>query len=325
MKIVLLSPAGREFSERVRVVAPDADVVLPTDEAASVAAVADAEVILGSVPPREVFQAAKKLRWFQTVSAGMDRLFKIPELKEGDFKLTNSSGLHGTQVAELAWAFTLALFKQIPAFSRTQSSREWGKEEHRPKDISGATVGIVGFGGIGRQFAKRALAFEMRVLAVDTQPSSKPENIEALWGINRLDDLLREADLLFLACPHTPDTNKLIDARALRIMKKSAFLVNTARGGIVDEEALVAALREGEISGAGLDVFEEEPLTESSPLWEMETVIITPHVAGGSVHRPGRVIDLFCENLSRYLAGSSLLNEVDRKLEYPRMDQRMGY
>ncbi len=233
--------------------------------------------------------------------------------------------VHGTQVAELAWAFTLALFKQIPAFSRSQSAREWERETHRPKDLCGSTVGIVGFGGIGRQFAKRALAFEMRVLAVDVQPSSKPENIEALWGINRLDDLLKEADVVFLACPHTPETDKLIDARALRLMKKSAFLVNTARGGIVDEAALVAALREREISGAGLDVFEEEPLPESSPLWEMENVMLTPHVAGGSVHRPGRVIDLFCENLSRYLAGSSLLNEVDRKLGYPRTDQRVGY
>ena len=165
----------------------------------------------------------------------------------------------------------------------------------------------------------------MRILAVDVQRPSRPEYVAALWGMDRLDDVLKAADVLFLACPHTPETDRLIDARAFGLMKETAFLVNTARGGIVDEAALVTALQEGAISGAGLDVFEEEPLPEESPLWEMENVILLPHMGGGSAYRSGRVIDLFCENLRRYLAGSPLLNEVDRELGYPRAEHRRGY
>ena len=325
LKIVLLPPIGQAFADRIRAVAPDADVVAPPDEAASVAAVAEAEVILGNTPTRAVFQAATRLRWFQTESAGMNALLEIPELRDGDFTLTNGSGLHQTQVAELAWALTLALFKRFPSYAQAQRARLWDRDRARPRDLDGATAGIVGFGGVGRQYAKRGAAFGVRILAVDVQRPSKPEYAAALWGMDRLDDVLKAADVLFLACPHTPETDKLIDARAFRLMKETAFLVNTARGRIVDEAALVTALREGEIAGAGLDVFEEEPLPEDSPLWEMENVILFPHMGGGSMYRSERVIDLFCENLRRYLAGSPLLNEVDRKLGYPRAEQRMGY
>lgn len=325
MKIVLLSPIGQAFADRVRAVAPDADVVAPPDEAASVAAVANAEVILGNTPAPAVFRAATQLRWFQTESAGVNALLDIPELRDGDFILTNGSGLHRTQVAELAWALTLALFKQLPSYARAQRARLWDRDGPRPRDLDGATAGIVGLGGIGRQYAKRGAAFGMRVLAADVQRPSKPEFVAALWGMDRLDDVLKAADVLFLACPHTPATDRLIDARAFRLMKATAFLVNTARGRIVDEAALVTALKEGEIAGAGLDVFEEEPLPEESPLWEMENVILLPHMGGASAYRSGRVIDLFCENLKRYLAGSPLLNEVDRELGYPRAEHRMGY
>ena len=190
------------------------------------------------------------------------------------------------------------------------------------RSFHSATAGIVGLGGIGRRYAERARGFEMRILAADIQVGEKPDCVDELWAINRLDELLGEADVVFIACPHTPETDKLIDGRALGLMKRTAFLVNTARGNIVDQAALIQALEDGQIAGAGLDVFEQEPLPEDSPLWDLENAIITTHAGGSSSYRQRRLADFFCENLERYLAGKSLLNEVDKSIGYPRLDKR---
>ena len=251
----------------------------------------------------------------------MDMFMKLPEVQEGDFRLCNASGIHAIQVAEHAWALTTALFRGLHVFFQNQQKRKWTWAPM--EDLYGATAGIIGFGGIGKEFAKRAQASEMRILAVDVQGGEKPDYVEALWGIDRLDDLLEESDLVFIACPWTPETDKLINARTLGLMQKSAFLVNTARGPIVDEAALAEALENNVIAGAGLDVFQKEPLHEDSPLWAMDNAIITTHAAGGSHYRPQRTVDFFCDNLKRYSAGEPLLNEMDRKLGYPKLENRV--
>ncbi len=319
MKIVLCPPVSDELCEQVRRTVPGAEVVTASMDAAP-AVVGDADVIFGMYN-EEIIAAATQVKWIQTTSAGMDMLMDIPGVREGQFRLSNASGLHALQVAEHAWALTAALFRGLHVYVRNQLARKW---KGAPiQDLYGATAGIVGFGGIGRRYASLARGFDMRILAVDVQQTERPDHVEALWGPERLDDLLAASDVVFIACPYTPETERLINARAFQLMKESAFLVNTARGPIVDETALVDALRSAEIAGAGLDVFETEPLPVTSPLWEMENVIITTHSAGVSSYRPQRTVDFFCENLRRFMAGEPLLNETDRNLGYPALGRRV--
>ena len=319
MKIVLCPPVSEALCEQVRRTAPGAEVAMAAmDEAHSV--VGDADVIFGMYS-EEIIRAARRVKWIQTTSAGMDMLLDIPGVREGRFRLSNASGLHALQVAEHAWALTSALFRGLQQSIRNQLSHEWKGVPIR--DLYGATAGIVGFGGIGRRYAWLARGFEMRILALDVQQSERPDYVEALWGTDRLEDVLSASDVVFIACPFTPQTERLIDERAFRLMKNSAFLINTARGPIVDEAALADALESGEIAGAGLDVFETEPLPETSPLWELENVIITTHSAGASNFRPQRTVDFFCENLRRFMAGVPLLNETDRNVGYPTLESRV--
>ena len=313
MKIVLVHPMDDDLESRVKGIAPSAEVVAADRDGAE-AAVADAEVIYGLFR-REIIKGAPGVKWIQSTGAGLG-IDLLAELEGRDVLLTNASGIHAIQVAEHAWALTSALFRGLNVFFRNQLEHKW---QRAPLvDLCGATAGIVGLGGIGRRYAERARGFEMRILAADIQAGEKPDCVDDLWGIDRLDDLLQESDVVFIACPHTPQTDKLIDARALGLMKSTAFLVNTARGDIVDQTALIQALRDGEIAGAGLDVFEQEPLPEDSPLWDLENAIITTHAGGSSSYRQRRLGDFFCENLERYLAGRPLLNEVDTSIGYPR-------
>ncbi len=319
MKIVLCPPVSEALCEQVRRTAPGAEVAMAAmDEAHAV--VGDSDVIFGMYN-EEIIRAARRVKWIQTTSAGMDMLLDIPGVREGRFRLSNASGLHALQVAEHAWALTSALFRGLQQSIRNQLSHEWKGVPIR--DLYGATAGIVGFGGIGRRYARLARGFEMRILALDVQQSERPDYVEALWGTDRLEDVLAASDVVFIACPYTPQTERLIDERAFRLMKNSAFLINTARGPIVDEAALADALESGEIAGAGLDVFETEPLPETSPLWELENVIITTHSAGASNFRPQRTVDFFCENLRRFMAGVPLLNETDRNVGYPTLESRV--
>ena len=310
---VLLCPGVREdLFEQVKVVSPTLDVVMRNGEDA-VREAKDAEILFGSFND-EILEAAEQLKWIQSSSAGMDGRIS-QELMENDIILCNASGLHAPQVAEHAWALTLGLCRGIPKYLRNQADRVWKGEDLT--DLLGSVAGIIGFGGIGREYAKRAHAFDMRILAIDAHVKEKPDYVESLWGLEMIDQLVGMSDVLFIAVPYTKETEKLIGSARLSMMKRTAFLVNTARGPIVDQKALVEALKANRIAGAGLDVFEEEPLPEDNDLWALENVIVTPHVAGSSALRPKRVVDFFCENLKRYLAGKPLKNMVDKKLGYP--------
>lgn len=312
MKVLLCPEVSQELFEQVKAVSPTLNVVMASREAA-VQEVEDAEVFYG-YHNDEMVRAAKKLKWIQTGAAGVDKHLP-PALVDSDVILCNASGLHAPQVVEHAWALTLALCRGIPQYLRNQAERVW--KGARYLDLYGATAGIVGFGGIGREYARRAQAFDMRIVAVDAHAKEKPAYVESLWRPERLNDLIRMSDVVFIAVPHTKETEKLINAERLALMKPTAFLVNTARGPIVDERALIAALKARQIAGAGLDVFEAEPLSKESELWGLDNVIITPHAAGSSALRPKRLMDFFCENLRRHLAGQPLMNVVDKKRGYP--------
>lgn len=314
MKIVIcdeLEFASESLALIRETAAPDEVVVTTKDRLAG--ELADAEIFFGFHTP-EVFRHASSLRWIQTTSAGLDKILK-PELVERGLLVTNASGVHAPSVVEVAWALTLAVARGIPDYVRQQQQHLW---KWAPlHDLKDATAGVIGLGGIGRRYANVAAAFGMRVRAVDLHQPPQPAEVESLWGIERLDELLALSDVVLVSCPYTPQTHYLIEERRLACMKPTAILINIARGGIVQETALAAALRAGHIAGAGLDVCETEPLPADSPLWDVPNLLITAHCAGLSSRRMHRLAEFFCQNLRRYRSQEPLLNLVDQTRGYP--------
>ena len=318
MKIVLNPSVEDELFQKVKRTAPDAEVVM-VDGDSAVAACEDAEIIFGNYSV-DILRSTKNLKWIQTTSAGMDAQRIPTELKESDITVCNASGIHAIQVAEHGFALMMALMRGINESFHNQQSNTW--KITTLTDIYGATIVIVGFGGIGRKFAEQAAAFQARIIALDVQGGNKPDYVEDIWGMDRFDEAVKLADVVFLACPHTDETDKLINSHCLDIMKPTAYVVNTARGRIVDEAAMIEGLKANKIAGAGLDVTEVEPLSQDSELWELKNCIITPHTAGASPKRHHRTVGFFCENLKRYMAGNPLQNEIDKNVGFPDADRR---
>ena len=312
MKIVMNPPIGENYRQQISAVAPNATVVMP-DPDELLNEISDAEILFGSYSG-EIISSGPVLKWVQSTSAGMD-ISLIPEVMGDNITLTNASGVHAIQVAEQAFALTLAIIRGVYFSVRAQRQHKWQRPDLR--DFYGMTVAIIGFGGIGRRYAELIRPNNTRTIALDVHPVDKVDTVDAIWPMERLDEALEIADVVFIACPCTDKTIKLINKRTLGRMKSDAILINTARGKIVDEKELTEVLKEGGIGAAGLDVFEEEPLDESSELWELENVIITPHAAGGSPNRHDRTVGFFAENLQRYLKGDELQNVVDKSLGYP--------
>ena len=314
MKIIISDPIGFE-DEHIAMMVDSAsgDTVVAPSEDELVKEMADAEVFFGYHSP-EIFVSAPNLKWIQTTSAGLDAIL-TPEVVERGLLVSNASGLHAAPVVETAWALTLAVARGLKTFQQDQKDHVWNP--FGPMDVNGRTAGIVGLGGIGRRYARIAAAFGMRVIAVDRHSPPKPDEVESLWGLERLNDLVAESDVLMIACPATVETQGLIGPEQLALMKPTAILVNIARGGIVDEPALIESLKNGRIAGAGLDVMKTEPLPADDPLWDTPGLILTPHIAGLSTDRSRRVVEFFCENLRRYKRGEELQNLVDQSCGYP--------
>jgi len=228
--------------------------------------------------------------------------------------ITNNH-VHGEAIAEHVFALLLAHTRRLREVFQYQDARRWGHRELTVPAVAGRTMGILGLGTIGAEVARRAVAFGMRVLGTKRRPAPIP-GVERVLPADGLDAVLRESHVLVLALPLTPATRGLIGARELALLPRGGFVVNVARGGLIDETALVAALREGHLAGAGLDVFAEEPLPSTSPLWALPGVIVTPHTSGDFPDYMDRILPLFCENLRRYLAGQPLSNIVDPVLGY---------
>lgn len=260
-----------------------------------------------------IFAAAPQLRWMHTPSAGVEHLM-IPVVLERDLLLTNSAGVHAIPIAEFVLAFMLSKAKRIDEYRAAQAERRWlrGLELH---ELYEQTLLIVGIGGIGEAIAARAAALGMRVLGSRRSPRPMP-GVELVVGGDEWRALLPEADYVVLATPLTPETRRMFDAAAFAAMKPGAYLINIARGEIIDNEALLAALRTGPIAGAALDTFEVEPLPDDSPLWGMPNVTITPHTTANSPRMRERQIALFLANLQRFRAGTPLLNLVDKAAGY---------
>jgi D-3-phosphoglycerate dehydrogenase len=318
MRIVLCYPVEPGHVARSRAVAPpDAEIVDAGQERVA-AELPEADVFCGhpKVPvPWDEVVARGRLRWIQSSAAGLDHCL-VPPVIESGILVTSASGVLADQVAEHALALTLACTRRVPLFLAQQARREFVRRPTR--DLTGATVGIVGLGGNGRRLVEVLAPFRVRILATDWFPERRPAGVEFLGPPAALPTLLEQADVLFLCPPLTAHTRGMIDAAAFARMKPGAILVNVARGPVVDEHALAAALASGRLDSAGLDVTPDEPPAPDSPLWSAPRLIITPHVGGQSAHRIDAMTDFFCDNLRRYLAGRPLVNLVDKHLGFPR-------
>jgi D-2-hydroxyacid dehydrogenase (NADP+) len=257
---------------------------------------------------------ATKLRFIQSVSAGVDQ-FAARALQDRAIRLASAQGANERAVAEHAMALILALTRRLPEARDNQTSRHWrgmaSTVDLREDELGGKTLLIVGFGRIGQRLAKLATAFGLRVLGVRRRPVAGGESAEGVYGIDRLQELLPQADIVALCCPLTPETTGLIGTVAFAAMRPSAYLINVARGRCVEEGALIETLAQGRIAGAGLDCFADEPLPEDSPLWTFKNVLITPHTAGETQRYEDNVLDILMENLDRLWSGRlPLRNQV---------------
>ena len=311
----LVPSMGEQALEQLREAAPTVEIVVAQNQNDALNKIVDADAASGFVTP-EFIRAGKKLRWVQVSSAGVES-YLFPELVESDIILTNAKGVYGIHIAEHVMALILNFGRAINILIRRQSDEIWESRANLPViEIADQTLGIIGLGGIGLEVAQKAHALGMRILAVDPTQTYQPDYVEHLWHLDKLHDMLSESDFVAICCPLTPQTRHMMSTEEFQCMKPTAYLINIARGGIVDQEALIKALEAKEIAGAGLDVTEPEPLPKGNPLWQMENVIITPHMAGQSPVSSRRLMAVLCENLKRFANDETLLNVVDKKLGY---------
>jgi len=279
------------------------------------ALLAEAEVLFGFIPPQNITVRAPNLKWFQATSAGIDR-HRDTEIWRSRVPITGVSGIHATPIGEFVLGLMLMFVKDTPRSFQMKQKREW--QRYSPRTLRGKTVGIVGLGHIGGEVARLSKAFGMKVIATrrSTKKEGKARNVDLLLPQSRMKEMLGESDFVVLCVPLTPETRHIIGEAELNAMKSTAYIINIGRGNLIDEEALIRALDEKRIAGAGLDVAAVEPLPEESRLWDFDNVILSPHVSGGMEDYMLRAAELFCENLRRYMDGKKLLNLVNRKKGY---------
>ncbi|BAS28817.1 D-2-hydroxyacid dehydrogenase [Limnochorda pilosa] len=283
------------------------------------ARIAEPDVYFGARLDAEDFRQAKHLRWVHVPLAGIDRVL-TPDLAASDCLLTNSRGCMAAAVAEHALGAILHFARGFDLAVAGQRARRWEnvRELRMPMELADLSVGLVGFGEIGRELASRCKALGMKVFAMRRRKGANtaPDLVDRMWGPGHLEDLIDASIFVVLAAPALPDTEKLIGRRELMRMGPQRFLINVARGPLVDEEAVYRALREKWIGGAALDVFEKEPLPAESPLWALPNLLLTPHIAGQTPHFWERVVALFFRNLERFGRGEPLEKLVDKGQGY---------
>jgi phosphoglycerate dehydrogenase-like enzyme len=329
MNLLIYPVVGEERLARICAAASSMRVTQAATEDDAVRAIADADALFGYLTP-PMLRAAAKLRWVQSPTASMEK-FLYPELVASPVVVTNMRGIFSDVIADHVFGYVLCFAKNFHTYIRQQMFGVWqalgrapnelpgyaGPGEVHPSDraaitLGDATLAVVGMGGIGAEVARRGRAFGMRVIGVDPRAETAPEGVELLkheW----LDEALAVADFVVIAAPHTPETFKLFNRSRIRKMRRSAYLINVGRGVIIDLTDLTAALEAGEIAGAGLDVYEIEPLPAGHPLWRMPNVILTPHTAAASPRVAERHLETLLDNLRRFTSGQPLRNVVDKR------------
>ena len=311
MRVLLFPGIERLWIEQIQAISPEIEVVTASSETEALSLISQVDALYGRITPA-LLSAAPRLRWVQVPHIGLEGTI-FPELAASSVVLTNARGIYSDHVADQAFSMLLSFARGLHVYMRRQVEHRWASlEKVQVIHLPDQTLGIIGLGGIGSEVAKRGRSFGMRVVAVDPAPKGSMGDVDRVRGLDGLYQLLRESDFVVICAPHTPVTEGLIGATELRAMKRTAVLINVGRGVIVKLEALVEALRAGTIAGAGLDVFEVEPLPEDHPLWDMENVIITPHVGARGPYVQERRMRIFIENVRRSVAGEPLLNVVDK-------------
>jgi D-2-hydroxyacid dehydrogenase (NADP+) len=293
---------------------PGLELVVAEDVKAHEAILAQAEVLItfsGAEITTGFLNKAKNLRWIQTFLAGVDRL-PLAELKRQGVVLSNVSGVHGMPMTEQAFAYILAFVRLLPRFSVAQRRHDWDQPSgfFAFESLSGKTLTVIGTGRIGQEVARLGQAFGMRTVGVNTSGKA-PLHFQRAYPTGQIKKALSMADFAVVVVPFTAQTQNLIGSEELAVLKPTAYLVNLARGTVIDEQALIKALKRQKLAGAGLDVFSQEPLPPESPLWDLPNVIITPHIGGWSANYYDRCFELFVDNLERYRTGQRLLTQID--------------
>ena len=303
----------REWGERLGAAYPELEVIVPETMEGADQAIATADAAFGTIPP-EVLARAEKLRWLQAPQAAPPAGYYYRELIEHPAVVTNFREIYNDHIGAHVMAFLLAFARGLHVYLPQQQRREWKKLSpdtgvvHLPE----ATALVVGVGGIGSEVARLASAFGMRVIGIDERRAAPPPGVAELHRAAALDRLLPQADFVILTVPHTPETEGFMNRARFQRMKRSAFFINIGRGMTTRLDDLVAALQAGEIAGAGLDVFEQEPLPAEHPLWTIPGVLITPHTAGYGPYLEDRRYEVFSDNCRRFLSGRELRNVVDK-------------
>ncbi len=333
MKLVIHPPVDPERLDKILTEAGEMQVVNAQRETEVLEEIGEADAFFGKIT-LPMLAAAQKLSWVQAPTASLEH-YIFPELVRHACVLTNMRGLFSDVIADHVFGYIICFARNFHVYIRNQLEACWeavGSEDARSSFAVGGgrvsaierahlhladrTVGIVGLGNIGLEIARRALSFDMQVVAIDPLRTVAPKGVRAIWKPNRLPDLLSKSDFVVISAPHTPETFKLFCREQFQQMKRTAYLINIGRGVVVDLTDLTTALKKGEIAGAGLDVFEIEPLPRDHPLWRMENVIITPHVAGNSLRIAERHLGLLLENLHRFVQGKTLRNVVNKAKWY---------
>ena len=301
---------------RIQAAAGDLRVVITRERQAIEAVLPHVRIAFGQFP-HDLLPAAEKLAWWQQWGAGADWLLRHPQAVDLPFVLTNTSGVHAVPISEHVFACLLAFARGLPNAWEHQARGEWRPVAAEALfELAGKTLLLVGVGAIGERVARLATAFEMRVEALRRDAERPVPGADVVHGAESLMRVLPNADFVVVTAPLTGATRGMFGAEQFRTMKRSAYLLNIGRGGTVVESDLVTALRDREIAGAALDVFEQEPLAATSPLWAMNNVIITAHYSGATPLYASRALEIFLENLNRFRSGSELVNVVDKHLGY---------
>ncbi|WP_053217166.1 D-2-hydroxyacid dehydrogenase [Virgibacillus senegalensis] len=316
-KLIIAQNIEKHLQEQVESIVPDWEVIVGKDKQTWQEHVQTAEIIAGWKKDMTdtVLGAESNLRWVQSWSAGVDS-HPLDQFAERNIALTSANGVHAYPISETIFALMLGLTRKLHVYVRNQGTKKWAHEQLK-LEIHEKTVGIIGMGAIGKETAKIAKAFSMKVIGVRHSQKQEPF-VDEMVTTDRLNEILPICDYLIVTVPLTSETRHLFGKEQFQQMKPSSFFVNIGRGEVIDEQALVEALQSGQIAGAGLDVFETEPLPENSPLWELDNVILTPHSAGSTEYYDKRVMeDIFIPNLKAYTRGETPpVNLVDYEKGY---------
>lgn len=331
MQLVIYPPVESARLEVIRAAAASMQVTNAASEEEAERAIRHAQAFFGKITPR-LLAAAQRLEWVQSPTASLEH-YLFPELVEHPCRLSNMRGLFSDVIADQVLGYMLSFVRNLHLYRDQQKRRRWapiGGGEHLPslaagpglvtpidrahRRLSDCTLGVVGVGAIGAEVCRRGAACGMQVMGVDPRTPNVPGALASVWPLERFDELLAKSDFVVVAAPHTPQSEKMIRLPQLERMKPSACLINVGRGAIVDLADLVSALQSGQIGGAALDVFETEPLPADHPLWGMDNVLITPHMAAACEAVPRRHLETLLDNVQRFSNGETPRNLVDKRV-----------